>query len=182
VTGEGRYLDDYARELAEAGERAFRKVHAAPVLIVIGKRARKPRRGSGIDTVTDRPTLHGLLNRVFPLVGAASDPVGQVVVGRAEADDIDVVIPEASISKKHCAFVAQNVAQDQEGVGVGDGVGVVVLTDLGSTNGTSVNGEPVDGAAPIRLAGGETIGLGRLQLTFETAPGFVELLGSIRTR
>jgi hypothetical protein len=170
VTGEGRYLDDYARELAEAGERAFRKVHAAPVLIVIGKRARKPRRGSGIDTVTDRPTLHGLLNRVFPLASAGGEPGGRLVVGRADDDGIDVVIPEASISKKHCTFAAQ------------DGDGGVLLTDLGSTNGTSVNGEPVDGAAPIRLAGGETIGLGRLQLTFETAPGFVELLGSIRTR
>jgi pSer/pThr/pTyr-binding forkhead associated (FHA) protein len=144
---------------------------------VTGKRARKPRRGSGIDTVTDRPTLHGLLNRVFPLVGGASDPLGLVVVGRAEADDVDVVIPEASISKKHCTFAAQK--SDGDGDGDGD---VVVVRDLGSTNGTSVNGERVEGAASVRLAGGETIGLGRLQLTFETVPGFVELLGSMRTR
>ena len=167
MNGEGRYLDDYARELAEDGERAFRKQHAAPVLIVIGKRARKARRGSGIDTVTDRPTLHGLLHRVFPLPGVAGEPQGQVVVGRAEEDGIDLVIPEASISKRHCTFAV-------------DG-GAVVLSDCGSTNGTSVNGEAV-AAAPVRLAGGETISLGRLQLTFETAPGFVELVGSMRTR
>jgi hypothetical protein len=167
VPDEGRYLDDYARELAEEGERAFRKQHAAPVLIVIGKRARKARRGSGVDTVTDRPTLHGLLNRVFPLVGVAAEPDGRVVVGRAEDDGVDVIIPEASISKKHCTFAA-------------DG-GAVVLTDCGSTNGTAVNGERVD-ATPVRLAGGETISLGRLQLTFETAPGFAELLGSMRGR
>jgi len=56
-----------------------------------------------------------------------------------------------------------------------------VLSDCGSTNGTSVNGEAV-AAAPVRLAGGETISLGRLQLTFETAPGFVELLGTLPPR
>jgi FHA domain-containing protein len=167
VNGEGRYLDDYARELAEEGERAFRKQHAAPVLIVTGKRARKARRGSGVDTVTDRPTLHGLLHRVFPLAGAAGEPEGPVVVGRAEGDGIHVIIPEASISKKHCTFAA-------------DGGGVV-LSDCGSTNGTSVNGEPV-AATPVRLAGGETISLGRLQLTFETASGFVELVGAMRPR
>jgi hypothetical protein len=167
VTGQGRYLDDYARELAEDGERAFRNQHAAPVLIVTGKRARKARRGSGVDTVTDRPTLHGLLHRVFPLVSAGRAAEGPVTIGRAEADDVDVIIPEASISKKHCIFVADGAA--------------VVLTDCGSTNGTQVNGAPVAGA-PVRLAGGETISLGRLQLTFETAPGFVELLGSMRTR
>ena len=167
MNGEGRYLDDYARELAEQGERAFRKQHAAPVLIVIGKRARKARRGSGVDTVTDRPTLHGLLHRVFPLPGVAAEGAGQVVIGRAEDDGVDVIIPEASISKRHCTFAV-------------DG-GAVVLSDCGSTNGTSVNGEAV-AAAPVRLAGGETISLGRLQLTFETAPGFVELVGSMRTR
>jgi len=90
-----------------------------------------------------------------------------VVVGRAEEDGIDLVIPEASISKRHCTFAV-------------DG-GAVVLSDCGSTNGTSVNGEAV-AAAPVRLAGGETISLGRLQLTFETAPGFVELLGTLPPR
>jgi len=90
-----------------------------------------------------------------------------VVIGRAEDDGVDVIIPEASISKRHCTFAVD--------------AGRVVLSDCGSTNGTSVNGEPV-AATPVELAGGETISLGRLQLTFETAPGFVELLGTLPPR
>ena len=167
MSGEGRYLDDYARELAEDGERAFRRRHAAPVLIVSGKSTRKRQRGTAIKTATDRPTLHGLLNRVFPLVKSSEAEGGPVVIGRADGHGVDVAIPDPSISKRHCAFTANGAA--------------VVVGDYGSTNGTAVNGARV-GDQPARLAGGETITLGRLQLTFETAAGFLELVAKLGPR
>jgi pSer/pThr/pTyr-binding forkhead associated (FHA) protein len=78
---------------------------------------------------------------------------------------VDVIIPDASISKRHCAFAAHD--------------GAAVVTDCGSRNGTAVNGTKVGAAALVPLAGGETLTLGRLQLTFETASGFAELVGTL---
>ena len=161
---EGRYLDDFVREISEGGERAFRRRYGAPVLIVSGKLARKRAPGTGGETATDRPTLHGLLNRVFPLVKAPEAPAGPVVIGRADDPGVDVIIPDPSISKRHCAFAAHD--------------GAAVVTDCGSRNGTAVNGTKVAAAALVPLAGGETLTLGRLQLVFETAAGFAELVGT----
>jgi predicted component of type VI protein secretion system len=109
--------------------------------------------------------LQGLLNRVFPLVKAPHTPMGPVVVGRIEGADVDVVIPDASISKRHCAFATQR--------------GTAAVTDSGSRNGTAVNGAPITDPEGVSLAGGETITIGRLEFTFETAAGFAELVGSL---
>jgi hypothetical protein len=162
---EGRFLDDYARELAEAGERAFRRRYDVPVLIVSGRVERKTPRGSAEKTAAHRPTLQGLLNRVFPLVKAPHTPTGPVVLGRIEGADIDVVVPDASISKRHCAFATQR--------------GSAAVSDCGSRNGTAVNGAPVTSPEGVGLAGGETITIGRLEFTFETGAGFAELVGGL---
>jgi hypothetical protein len=168
VAADDRFLDDYVRELAEVGERSFRRRYGAPVLIVSGRAARKRAAGAAgttAKTAADRPTLHGLIGRVFPLVKSARAQGGPVVVGRADDSDVDVVIPDASISKRHCAFEAHD--------------GAAVVTDCGSRNGTAVNGAKLAGAAAVRLAGGEALTLGRLQLTYETASGFAELVGGL---
>lgn len=165
---EGRFLDDYARELAEAGERTFRRRYATPVLIVAGRTERKVARRTASTTAPRRPTLQGLLNRVFPLAKAPHTPMGPVVVGRVEGGDVDVIIPDASISKRHCAFATHR--------------GAAAVTDYGSKNGTAVNGAPVAAASSVSLAGGETLTIGRLEMTFETAAGFAELVGSLEGR
>jgi pSer/pThr/pTyr-binding forkhead associated (FHA) protein len=165
VVATAHYLRDYVRELGELGERAFRQRHRASVLIVAGRVTRRHRRDTGAKTLADRPTLHGLLDRVFPLTKGRGAPSGPVVVGRAEEGDVDVTIPEASISKRHCAFAALD--------------GAATITDCGSRNGTTVNGTAVAPQRAVPLAGGETIGLGRLQLTFETPAGFAELVGTL---
>ncbi len=73
----------------------------------------------------------------------------EVVVGRDLGNDI--VISDADISRRHAHFVLQ-----------GD---VYLLEDLGSTNGTYVNGERLTG--PQLLMGGETIMFGStVELTF----------------
>jgi hypothetical protein len=70
-----------------------------------------------------------------------------VVVGR----DADVAIPESSVSRQH--FKLQLT-----------GAGEVELADLGSQNGTEVNGRRVTRAA---LASGDTVVLGKLRLEVE---------------
>jgi hypothetical protein len=163
-----RYLDDFAGELRKIGERAFRRRYAVPVLIVTGRATASKRRrpSSELRTAAERPdVVRALVGRVYLLVKPPDASVGPVLIGRAEGNEVDVVIPDHSISKRHCA-----VAALEEGA---------TIVDCGSTNGTAVNGAPIARASMVRLAGGETITLGRVQTTFETPAGFLALVSGM---
>jgi hypothetical protein len=166
-----QFLDEYARELERLGERAFRRKHAVPVLVVSGRIApvRKPRRpgaGAMLDTARERPDgVRALISRVYPLAKLTGTVAGPIVVGRAPGDGIDVVIADPSISKRHCELTP-----------AGDAVSLV---DCASTNGTAVNGAPLQGGTPARLCGGEVNTLGRVEMTFETSARFVELVSRL---
>src|SRR5262245_12634460 len=124
------YLDDYVRELKQDGERAFGERYVTPVLVVV-RAGGELNADAGEATVTASSSgwsmqEPSLLNRVFELAKGAFALPGPVSLGRAESSDI--AIPEESISKRHCAFDL-------------DAAGGVRLTDLGSTNGTTVDGK-----------------------------------------
>jgi len=72
-----------------------------------------------------------------------------VNIGRAEYNDI--VLPEESVSTQHAKL------QRREGVWV--------LQDLGSTNGTFVDGEKLSGETPV--APGSTLRFGDVSVVFE---------------
>jgi pSer/pThr/pTyr-binding forkhead associated (FHA) protein len=78
----------------------------------------------------------------------------RIVIGRGR--EADLAVAEPTISRQHAA-----IAWDGEGY---------VLEDLGSTNGTRVNGRK---ATRARLLAGDEIELGRLQLRLQ-APGMPE--------
>jgi hypothetical protein len=71
----------------------------------------------------------------------------RVVVGRLS--DCQICLPDQNVSRQHAAFVA-------EGAGW-------AIEDLGSTNGTMLNGEPVRHA---RLRDGDVIGIGATKLSY----------------
>jgi Protein of unknown function (DUF3662)/Inner membrane component of T3SS, cytoplasmic domain len=79
--------------------------------------------------------------RTYPL------SVGSTVIGRG--DQANLRLPDVGISRRHARI-------DFDG-------GQIVLTDLGSTNGTSVNGQRVSAVA---LNPGDMIQLGTTTLTF----------------
>ena len=70
------------------------------------------------------------------------------VIGRRE--DCDLRIPVGDVSRKHCRLV-----RTDEGIR---------LEDLGSSNGTSVNGEPIK---EMELNAGDTIGVGPVQFVVQ---------------
>ena len=72
-----------------------------------------------------------------------------VNIGRADYNDL--VIPDDSVSSQHAKLMRRE--------------GVWVLTDLGSTNGTMVDGERITGDAPI--SPGSFVRFGDIQLIFE---------------
>ena len=81
--------------------------------------------------------------------GAAYDLSGGAVLGRGA--DADSGLSDHYSSSRHARLVPQ-----------GD---VVVLEDLGSTNGTFLNGEPLNGPQPLH--DGDRIRIGDSEFTFE---------------
>ena len=73
----------------------------------------------------------------------------QVTIGRVEP--CDVVLPDTQISRAHCRV---EVVSDD-----------ALVTDLGSTNGTHIDGERITGAA--RIANGGVLRLGSHMLRYE---------------
>jgi FHA domain len=161
------FLDDFARELRQIGEVGFRRRHVAPVLIVTGRAAKPGSKGPEGAThrtgISHQGAALALIHRVFPIVKAAHARSGPVSVGRTSEND--VVIPEYSISKRHCTFEL--------------GEGTMAIRDAGSTNGTLLNGSPLGADAPVPLCGGETITMGRFKLVYETPAGFLELVSGL---
>ncbi|WP_130811448.1 FHA domain-containing protein [Olsenella sp. Marseille-P4559] len=74
--------------------------------------------------------------------GLHVDVLGPVVVGRSPSSDI--VIDEPYVSATHARFTIQGPA--------------LVLEDLGSTNGTMVNGHVID--QPVTLRDGDEVQIG----------------------
>ena len=74
---------------------------------------------------------------------------GESIVGREGAD---VMLPDKTISRRHARFI----------VSVGSSV---TLEDLGSTNGTKVNGQPLPAGTTRALSDGETLVFGSVKVT-----------------
>ena len=76
-------------------------------------------------------------------------------IGRSEASDLR--IPDTTISGRHCQ-VSKNAD------------GSYSVKDLGSTNGTSVNNEPLSDK-PVALKNGDILVLGSVEVMYEQKPG-----------
>jgi hypothetical protein len=81
--------------------------------------------------------------------GAAYDLSEGALLGRG--DQADIMLEDSFASSRHARLVPH-----------GD---VMVLEDLGSTNGTYLNGEPLRGPQPLHA--GDTIRIGDSEFTFE---------------
>jgi FHA domain len=84
--------------------------------------------------------------------GAGSEhPVeGELILGR-EDGSADLVIPDPGVSRRHARVLTEN--------------GALILEDVGSSNGTYVNGERITGA--VELAPGDEIRIGATVLGIE---------------
>lgn len=162
-----QYLDEYVRELRRDGDKTFRARYATPVLIVT-KTGGELRDNAPATEATVTASSSGwrmqelsLLNRVFQVSKGTFALPGPVSLGRT--DNSDISIPEESVSKRHCLFEV-----------VPEGVRV---TDCGSTNGTSVDGQALPPQTATTLRGGETLVIGNFTLLFHTPDS---LLGYVR--
>jgi hypothetical protein len=92
--------------------------------------------------------MAGLRIKNGPLAGQTFEVVGEVVLGRENAD---LTIDDAEASRRHAVVRLQG--------------GAVEVEDLGSSNGTFVNGERIEG--PTRVGGGAKIRVGTTEFEVE---------------
>ena len=90
---------------------------------------------------------------------------GVNIVGR----EGDVMLPDSKVSRKH----AQLVSED----------GVITVEDLGSTNGTLVNGDRLDSGSKRELNKGDTVSFGgvEVKLSLPGSAGATQMLGGNKT-
>jgi len=93
------------------------------------------------------PTLVALFG---PKRGVRLELEGEVVIGRASSAGLQLI--DGKVSREHCRL------RVQKGDGDGDRAGTVTIEDLGSQNGTFVNGDPL--RAQRVLAAGDEIAVG----------------------
>lgn len=89
--------------------------------------------------------------RTGPRQGASIPFDRSLLIGRAKTADL--FLDDASVSRRHASLTLED--------------GVCRLTDLGSANGTDLNGRPV--SAPTELAEGDTIAFGGVVAVFHTS-------------
>jgi pSer/pThr/pTyr-binding forkhead associated (FHA) protein len=84
--------------------------------------------------------------RSGPATGAIHPIFASATVGRST--NVDIVLPDEAVSRTHAAFRVDGQT--------------LVVEDLGSSNGTLVNGEEIE--APCRLAPGDVVTVGSTAL------------------
>jgi pSer/pThr/pTyr-binding forkhead associated (FHA) protein len=83
-----------------------------------------------------------------------------VVIGRSDSADVKLRIPADSVSRRHCEFFL-------------DEAGTVCLRDLGSTNGTLLNGKPLEPkvAMPVTAKSAVKLGTVSFRIDFQASRG-----------
>ena len=97
-----------------------------------------------------------------PLAGQRLELERELVIGREGAS---VTIEDSELSRRHAAVRPVE--------------GGIEIEDLGSLNGTFVNGKRID--TPTRLAGGDSIKLGQSVLELEAAPAPATVMSAAPT-
>lgn len=109
------------------------------------------------EQVRTSPLIAGI---AFPIESAAVSGKQTLTLGRGA--ECDVVLPDLSISEVHCTLGRHD--------------GGWTLTDLGSTNGTAVNGSPLSPSSTRRLVDEDLVTVGRCSFLFYTPGRFFTYL------
>jgi hypothetical protein len=166
-----RTIEQYAEEYARLGLLEFRREHGRPALIgmgIVGELRDNSRGRSG--TLRMQPAASGpvpaqsLVGRIWQITKGANGPRAPAISG-GRASSNDIVLPEFTISNHHFHFRYEATR--------------LVLIDLGSTNGSYVNGQRLEPEVRVAVANGAKLVFGRYQFEFMTAQAFVSAVADV---
>lgn len=175
--GKGRSLEarsakDLAQELARRGEDGFRKKYPHPFLVL---RYSPPDDPEEVELQTVETQLSDFnrqdsrkpVMKVVPLIKSNRNAFkSKITLGRARNND--VILRAGKVSKVHAAFVA--------------GAERWQLLDMGSVNGTVVNGERLDKNRPVDLQSGDILSFWRYVFEYHDLDSFVAILRRLSKR
>ena len=161
---EPRYVRQFAEILEAIGPRAFKKRYPTPALVGFGLfgaiEQAKGRRTHKVQDNDDLQAIQSLLDRVWFVRRRVSSGSEWITLG--QDSDNDIVIAEYTLSSRHCAFAWRK--------------GRYALADLGSLNGTKAGSQFLPPRQPMLIHAGQPLTLGRIQMLFFDADGFIEHL------
>lgn len=112
---------------------------------------------------------HHLMGVLRPLESRTGLPWTRLALGRA--DDNDLIMDDPAVSEYHC-YIKYKEMPEQDGSNRKPGheqKKAIVIGDLGSTNGTQVNGQVVKPPMLVPLNDQDIITLGRVSFQFFTS-------------
>jgi hypothetical protein len=162
---DAQYLIEFAAEYSSLGPTAFQVKYRGAVLVGVGLVARvadRPftwkRRTLGAVPEDDVLEAGAIVDRVWRIRKAEGAQRGGAIAVGQSADN-DIVLPEYTVSTHHATF-----GFDAAGMSI---------TDLGSLNGTKVDGVLVEPLQPIRIKDRQQIIIGRILFDYLENPSFI---------
>jgi len=163
---EPQYVREYGEILDGIGPAAFKVRYRGSVLVGTGMVARvaeRPltwrRRTLAAHELDEIAKVQSVFDRVWRI---RKDPAAErgphIVLGQSA--DCDLILPEYTVSTKHCAFVFEALRLN--------------IMDLGSLNGTKINGELIEPHVPSRIRDRDLVTLGRIQFRYLLPDSFFE--------
>jgi hypothetical protein len=157
------FVQEYAELLGQIGPTAFKVRFRGSVLIGLGMvgKATRPtkwgRRTLGALDLDKLEKIKSVKDRVWRIRKSPSAQRGPYITLGQSADN-DIVIPEYTVSTKHCAFVFEGMRMN--------------VIDLNSLNGVVMNDKLVEPNTPHALRDKVRLTVGRLQFGYLAADSF----------
>ena len=165
---EPNYIGEFAAEMNALGPTAFQVKYRGFVLVGVGLVAAvsdRPlswkRRTLGAVAVDQTVEAASIVERVWRVrKGEGAQRGGAVMVGQSA--DNDILLPEYTVSTQHASF-----SFDAAGMSI---------TDLGSLNGTKVDGVLIEPLTPFRIKDQQQITIGRICFDYLSGDSFVSIV------
>ena len=163
-------MEKLAGELKKRGEDSFKNRYPHPFLVVVfvppeedEKEEHRTRKANLSDYIPRGGRLAGM--KAIPLVKTSRNVFSsKITVGRATNND--VIIRAQMISKAHATFVLDDGDQ-------------IKLMDMGSANGTMVNGKKLGKRDMTPIGSGDTITFWRFVFEYQEPDDFIRLLNGL---
>jgi len=169
-TLEALSMEQLAGELKRRGEESFKNRYPHPFLVVVfvppeesEEEEHFTRKATFSDYIPRKGRLSGM--KAIPLVKTSRNVFSsKITVGRATNND--VIIRAQMVSKAHAAFVLDDGER-------------IKLMDMGSANGTMLNGKKLKKREMSAVDSGDTITFWRFVFEYQELDAFVRLLNGL---